>query len=108
MFLVQDDAKIIFYSKPINLIKGIDGLTGIVQSELGIEPDSKTYFLFTNVKKNRFKILYKDGANLAIWFKRFEGTLKFRYSGEIIFFDKSSFLDFLSKTVSRSYRRVEK
>lgn len=108
MITIQEDAKIIFYSKPINLIKSIDGLAAVVQNELGMELNANEYFLFCNFKRDRFKILYKDGANLAIWFRRFKGTLAFQYTGKTIFLTKDGFLEFLSQTRSRIGRRAEK
>lgn len=103
MFFLPDDAKIIFYSKPISQLKGIDGLTNVIQTEMKLEPQSKHYFLFCNTKRDRFKILYKEGDNLAIWFKRFKGTLSFIYTGQIVIFDKNGFLSFIGKTSSKHH-----
>jgi hypothetical protein len=103
MFFVPTDAKIIFYSKPISQLNGIDGLSKVIQNELGMQPDCGNYFLFCNSKRDRFKILYKEGDNLAVWFKRFSGTLHFQYSDKIIVFDKFSFLTFLENTSSRCH-----
>lgn len=107
MFKVSDAAKIFFYSKPVSLIKSIDALTAVVQTEMGMEPDLDTYFLFCNLKKDRFKILYMDGDNLAIWFKRFNGSLKFEYSSQVVTFDKKSFLIFLNEIRYTPNRRLK-
>lgn len=98
MFFVPDDAKIFFYSKPVSQQKGIDALTSVIQNEMNMQPCIGQYFLFCNTKRDRFKILYRDGDNFAIWFRRFEGTLSFRYTNQIIIFDKNNFLEFLKKT----------
>jgi IS66 Orf2 like protein len=103
MFDLPDDAKIIFYSKPISQLNGIDGLTSVIQNEMDMEPDSGHYYLFCNSKRDRFKVLYKDGDNLAIWFKRFKGTLGFSYTNRIVTFDKSGFFAFLEKTSSKHH-----
>ncbi len=103
MFYIPSDAKIIFYSKPVSQLKGIDGLSSVIQNEMGMEPFSGCYFLFCNTKRDRFKVLYKEGENLAIWFKRFKGTLGFVYTNQIIILDKKGFLDFLQKTSSRHH-----
>lgn len=100
MFFIPDDAKIIFYSKPTSQLKGIDGLTSVIQNEMKLDPQPNCYFLFCNTKRDRFKILYKEGDNLAIWFKRFKGTLGFNYTNQIITFDKQGFLAFMGKTSS--------
>jgi hypothetical protein len=103
MFYIPDNAKIIFYSKPISQLKGIDGLTSVIQNEMDLEPQDDHYFLFCNTKRDRFKILYKEGDNLAIWFKRFKGTLGFSYTHQIVIFNKQGFLDFIGNTSSRHH-----
>jgi len=108
MFTIDDNAKVMFYSKPTNLLKSIDGLTQVVLSEWGMDVEPHTYFLFCNFKKNRFKVLYTDGTHLAIWFKRFNGTLTFSFSNEMITFDKDGFFAFLQKTRSKQLRRRNK
>lgn len=103
MFFVPEDAKIIFFSKPVSQLKGIDGLSSVIQNEMGMQLCEGHYFLFCNTKRDRFKVLFKDGDNLAIWFKRFKGTLSFKYTNEIVLFDKKAFLDFLKKTNSKHH-----
>lgn len=103
MFFIPENAEIIFYSKPISQLKGIDGLSSVVQNEMGMEPFSGCYFLFCNSKRDRFKVLYKDGDNLAIWFRRFKGTLGFTYTNRIVILNKQSFFAFLEKTSSRHH-----
>ena len=107
MFLVPDDAKIVFYSKPVSQLRGIDGLTSVVQNEMGMDPLSGHYFLFCNSKRDRFKILYKDGDNLAIWFRRFKGTLGFTYTNQTVIFDKKGFIAFLEKTSYRHHYTIK-
>lgn len=103
MFSIPDDAKVIFYSKPVSQLKGIDGLTSVIQNEMMLEPITNFYFLFSNTKRDRFKILYRDGDNLAIWYRRFKGTLTFNYTNQIIMYDKKGFLTFINKTSSKHH-----
>lgn len=57
--------------------KSFDGLSGIVRSELGREPDDGSLFLFINRRRDRIKVLYWDGDGFALWYKRLErGTLE--------------------------------
>lgn len=44
MFSVSDNAKIVFYSKSISQLNGIDGLSAIIQNEKGMEPDCGNYY----------------------------------------------------------------
>jgi IS66 Orf2 like protein len=103
MFFIPDNATIIFYSKPVSQLKGIDGLTSVVQNEMNLEPQDNHYFFFCNTKRDRFKMLYKEGDNLAIWFKRFKGTIGFSFTYQVIVFDKQSFLAFMEKTSSKHH-----
>lgn len=103
MFFIPDNAKIIFFSQPISQLKGIDGLMSVIQNDMKLEPQANQYYLFCNAKRDRFKILYKEGDNLAIWFKRFKGTLGFSYTHQIVIFDKQGFLAFIEKTSSRHH-----
>lgn len=94
MFFVSDNAKIVFYSKSISQLNGIDGLSAVIQNEIGMEPDFGNYYPFCNSKRDRFKILYKEEDNLAIWFKRFKGTFHFQYTGNVLFLTKKAFQNF--------------
>lgn len=107
MFFIPDDAQIIFFSKPVSQLKGIDGLTSVIQNEMEMEPSLGQYFLFCNSKRDRFKILYKDGDNFSIWFKRFKGTLGFKYTNQIIILDKAAFLAFLENTSSKHHYTIK-
>lgn len=107
VFFIPNKAKIIFYSKPISQQKGIDALTNVVQNEMQLRLKSDYYYLFCNTKRDRFKILYCEGDNLAIWFKRFNGTLNFSYTNQIITFDKQAFLTFIEKTSSRHHFKLK-
>lgn len=108
MFSIQKNTKVVFYSKPVSLLKSFNGLSAIVANEIRMELDSNTYFLFTNFKKNMLKILYLDGTNLAIWFKKLDGTLSFKFSDQIILFDEKEFSDFICKITSRRSYEFEK
>jgi hypothetical protein len=108
MFSIKKNAKVVFVSKPTNLLSGIIGLSALVTYDLKMEIDSSTYFLFTNFKRNWVKILYLDGTNLAVWVKRLDGTLAFKFSNKIIIFNENEVFHFLGKITSRSYYEFEK
>ena len=65
-------SKILVYRDPIDMRKGFEGLSALV--EIGFTEDltSGAYFVFLNRQKNRMKILYWDSDGLAIWYKRLE------------------------------------
>lgn len=52
--------------------KSINGLSGIVQNELRINPYDQNLFAFGNRKKDLVKILYWDRNGFCLWQKRLE------------------------------------
>jgi transposase len=49
-----------------------EGLSSLIEHELGQSPISGALFLFTNKRRNRAKVLYFDGTGLCILQKRLE------------------------------------
>ena len=64
--------KILVYRDPIDMRKGFEGLSALVEVGFAEDLTSGSYFVFLNRQKNRMKILYWDSDGLAIWYKRLE------------------------------------
>jgi len=60
------------YGAPVDLRKGFDGLTALVEAELEQDPLSGDVFLFVNRKRHLAKVLLWDGTGLCIYSKRLE------------------------------------
>ena len=60
------------YGGPVDMRKGFDGLTGLVEQELGRDPLSGDLFLFVNRDRRRAKVLLWDGTGLCLYSKRLE------------------------------------
>lgn len=60
------------YPAPCDLRKGYNGLFGLVQNELSMDPLSGDLFLFVNRRRTSCKVLFWDGTGLCIFMKRLE------------------------------------
>lgn len=62
------------YLKPggTDMRKSFNGLTGIIQNEIKLDPYSRSLFVFCNRKGNLLKIVYWERNGFCIWQKRLE------------------------------------
>jgi len=60
------------HAKAVDMRKGFDGLFGLVKEGLGYDPLSGSVFAFTNVRRDRLKVLFFDGSGLWVCAKRLE------------------------------------
>jgi len=58
------------YGAPVDLRKGFEGLSGLVQMGLGQDPLSGALYLFTNRRRTHAKVLYFDGTGQCVYAKR--------------------------------------
>ena len=58
--------------EPVDMRQSFNGLYTRVQSVLQEEPTSGHWFVFTNKRRNRVKILFWDGSGIWICAKRLE------------------------------------
>jgi transposase len=72
MILLPSAVRIFLCTRPTDLRKSFDGLSGLVQECFGQELLTGHLFLFLNRRRDRIKILYFDRDGLAIWYKRLE------------------------------------
>jgi len=52
--------------------KNIDGLSALVQKSFGLDPFSRSLFLFCGKKNDRIKALYWEGDGFVMLYKRLE------------------------------------
>jgi transposase len=72
MIMLPSAVRIFLCTRPTDLRKSFDGLTGLVRECFGQDPLTGHLFLFVNRRRDRLKILYFDRDGLAIWYKRLE------------------------------------
>jgi hypothetical protein len=62
--------RVFLCTRPTDLRKGFDGLSGLVQECFSQDVLTGHLFLFLNRRRDRIKILYFDRDGLVIWYKR--------------------------------------
>ncbi len=83
MIALPTSTSIFLYSQPTDMRKSFCGLSGIVRSELGREPNDGSLFLFINRRKDRLKGLYWDTDGMILFYKLLEtGTFERIESGD--------------------------
>jgi len=104
MFYPDNRQRIWLYTKPTDMRKSFNGLTGIIQGLLKDNAQSGDWFVFINRRKTHLKVLYFDGSGFCIWFKRLEqGQFNFSPSSE----DKKA-LDFAGLQLLLAGIKVQK
>lgn len=72
MLAIPANARIFFFQNPVDMRKGIESLSILVEKNCPGELLSGAYFVFINQVKDRMKVLYWDNDGFAIWWKRLE------------------------------------
>ena len=77
MLNIPPSTAIFLYTRPADLRKGFDGLSGIVRQEFQADPLDGSLFLFFNRRRDRLKILHWDGTGYWLYYKLLEaGTFE--------------------------------
>jgi transposase len=78
MFHFSGQMKIFVALEPVDLRRGFEGLSALVQTTLQQDPLSGHLFLFRNRRRDRLKILFWDADGYALFYKRLaQGTFEF-------------------------------
>jgi len=77
MFALNDSQKYYLYTKPTDMRKSFDSLSGLVRIGMQCNPVSGEVFIFINKKRNMLKILNWQEGGFVLYFKRLEaGTFR--------------------------------
>ena len=77
MFTLSSENRFHLFSKPTDMRKSFDGLSGLVQNTLGRNPSGGDVFIFINKRRDKIKLLHWQGASFILYYKRLEkGTFE--------------------------------
>jgi transposase len=68
----RDFKKVFIHRDPVDMRRGINGLSEIVQSTVMGDLMQPHLFVFTGRKRDSIKVLYFDRSGFALWQKRLE------------------------------------
>jgi transposase len=60
------------YSKPTDMRKSFDGLSGLVRTHLKADPFNGHVFVFMNKQRNLIKLLHWETGGFTLYYKRLE------------------------------------
>lgn len=77
MFTLSSSLRFQLYSKPTDMRKSFDGLSGLIQNHLQQSPINGDVYVFINKPRNKIKLLHWQGNSFVLYYKRLEsGTFK--------------------------------
>tara|TARA_B100001996_G_scaffold379343_1_gene364946 strand:- start:1965 stop:2318 length:354 start_codon:yes stop_codon:yes gene_type:complete len=82
MLTVPDEVSIYLYNQPIDMRKGINGLTILLVNELSMQPQQGDLFVFRNRRGDKVKIIHWHKNGFMIHYKCLESG-KFRFPQEL-------------------------
>ena len=68
----SDNIVVYLHRDPVDFRKAINGLSVIVQDQMGLSPFDPAIFVFCNKRRNQLKVLYWDATSFVLWQKRLE------------------------------------
>lgn len=72
MFSLNDGTRFWLYTKPTDMRKNFNMLSGIVNSDMGLNLHSGDVFVFVNASNNMMKLLRYEPGGLVIYNKRLD------------------------------------
>ena len=72
MLTLPTSVRIYLSTEPTDMRKGVDGLSRLVEAELGGDVYSGALFVFVSRRRDRLKILTWDAGGFVVYYKRLE------------------------------------
>jgi transposase len=57
---------------PVDMRRGVSGLSAVVEQGLGLDPFAKRLVVFCSRRRDKIKILYWERSGFVLWYKRLE------------------------------------
>jgi len=72
MFCLTSSLQFFLYSKPTDMRKSFDALSGLISSQMLKNPVSGEVFIFVNKPRNKIKLLHWETGGFTLYYKRLE------------------------------------
>lgn len=72
MNMFQSVVAVYLHRDPVDFRQSINGLSMIVEAQMGLSALSGALFVFCNKRRDKLKLLYWDNSGFALWYKRLE------------------------------------
>ncbi len=105
MFGFSSAARFFICKEAIDMRKGFEGLSNLVDIMFKAKITSGAFFVFINKNRNRVKVIYWDIDGLVIWYKRLEKgsfSLKHLNQNQV---NRKDFLMLLEGVVPKQLKR---
>ena len=77
MFSLTSSLSYYLYNGPTDMRRSFDGLCGMVETKLTLNPMSGQVFIFINKRRDRLKLLHWEPGGFMLYYKRLEsGTIE--------------------------------
>jgi transposase len=67
-----DEIEVYLCREVVDMRKSINGLSALVEQELGLDPFGPQLFVFCNRQRDKIKALYWERSGFVLWYKRLE------------------------------------
>jgi transposase len=113
MFALTASQRFFLFHQPVDMRKAFDGLTGIVQQEMGRDACSGDVYIFLGKRLDRMKLLVWEPSGFVLYYKRLEaGTFRLpkdkQQSINLTYSELSLLLEGMEVEVKHRRKRYEK
>lgn len=72
MFSLNDSMRYMWYTRPADMRKSYNTLSGLVRDAMGCDPCDGSVYIFVNKARNRIKLLHWEPGGMVIYSKLLE------------------------------------